>query len=120
MELTQLEQLSLVIDTLTGSPIPHVNVRAYGCEMHMRYDQGLPVEHAMGHFDWTAGLPDDVRAALRAIVAAKYAKRTDEEARAIVRAWLAEQRNGPLADEARALRDKYIAENPPGQFRRAR
>lgn len=118
VELTPLEQLSLVIDTLTGSPIPHVNVRAYGCDWYLRYDDGgMPVE-ANTHGDWTIGLPNDVRAALRALVAAKHAKRVDHEARAIVSVWIAKHRQGPLADEARSLRAKYLKANPLGQFRR--
>lgn len=118
MELTPLEQLSLVVDTLTGTPIWHVQVRAFTCEMFMRYDEGgMPLQPATRRGDWTIGLPEDVRAALRAIVAAKYEKRVGENARAVVRAWVDEQRKGPLADEARALRAKYLEKNPMGRFR---
>jgi len=121
MTLSRLEQLSLVVDTLSHDPLPHVGVRAFGCAMFMRYDEGgMPLTTgATTQGDWTIGLPEEVRAALRAIVAARYAKRPAPPAlRATVRAWVEAQLAGDLGAELGVRRAKYLEVNPTGQLRR--
>jgi hypothetical protein len=104
--LTPLEQLSLVADLLRRKPLAHTSVRALGTTAYMRDDART------FDGDWTLGLPDDIRAALRAIAEARvYGSALPRDSVGIVDEWFAQQR--------KALGPKYLKAGPPKRVRRS-
>jgi hypothetical protein len=88
VELTARERLSLVREFVRMRELPGVRVHARALNCYQRYDElGMHVATPVG--DWTAGLPDDVRAALRTI-AAEYMRRGPRKAGAwdVVNRWI--------------------------------
>ena len=119
--LTPFERFALALDVLRHKPVPHANVRALVTTAYMRFDaSGKPAKpRSTFDGDWTIGLPEDLRVALRTIAEARmYGAARPPDAVAVVEKWLAEHKAKakPLVSEPRA---KYLKAPRPARVRRS-